>query len=133
MTGPASLAQPPLAVEAAGLENGAVGPVEAALVRSVTAGRQARTITARDDAAVAAARSVARSLDQAIGFGATLETVIKGTTALRAYLAALNLTPASRDDESEAGPVDHTGDDTPGPDWVAGAAAIPNPADTGPA
>jgi hypothetical protein len=105
--------------------DGQVGATQAALLRSITAGRATRIITSRDDAAVAAALAIASSLDQAIAYGATLETVVKGTTALRAYLAALNLTPASRDEDAY---VEHDEQGTD-PDWVAGAGQVSHPAD----
>jgi hypothetical protein len=106
------------------------GTCEIALRRSVAAGRKSGLITSRDDAAVAAAAAVAHSLDTAISYGATLDVVVKGTTALRAYLAALNLTPASRDED---GYVNVDTDPSPAPDWLDGAAKVPDTADTGPA
>ena len=122
-TAPAHIDQPPLALDPLG---GRAGPVAAALARSVAAARQAGRITGRDDAAVAATQAVAASLDQAIAYGATLETVVKGTTALRAYLAALNLTPASREDSTYDDDHDRT-DDRPA--WVDGAGQVSHPSD----
>lgn len=117
-----ALPQPPLDLDPL---NGHPGPVTASLARSVAAARAAGRIAPLDEAAIGAATAIARSLDEAIGYGATLETVIKGTTALRAYLAALNLTPASRDEDGFS--VDHGDPDTP--DWVAGAATVSHTTD----
>lgn len=111
--------------------DGLPGATETALRRSVATARQTRQITTRDDAAVQAALAIAHSLDQAIAYGATLETVVKGTTALRAYLAALNLTPASRDEMDPPHVDPDPADDAP--DWLTGAAEVGHPADADPA
>lgn len=107
--------------------DGRPGATESALRRSVAAARAARQITSRDDAAIAGAYAIAHSLDEAIAYGATLEVVVKGTTALRAYLAALNLTPASREDTPSVDP------DPAAPDWLTGAAEVVDQADADPA
>lgn len=106
------------------------GPAEQSLIDSVDAARRAKTLTPHDDAAVYAARAVARSLDQAIAYGAQLDAVIKGTTALRHWFTALNLTPAARERDNSFRDVP-TEPEHQGTDWTAdyGAPALVHTAD----
>lgn len=106
-----------------------VGPAESTLLDSVAAAKRAHTLTPHDDAAIYAALAVARALDQSIRFGAQLDAVIKGTTALRHWYTALNLTPAARERDNSWRDVP-TEPDTDQTDWTGefGAATVGDPA-----
>ena len=72
------------------------GPAERSLARSVRLRREAGELLDVDEAAITAARLVARSLDTGSRTGASQRQIADVAHELREWYAALRLTPASR-------------------------------------